>query len=133
MNVAFCLSGLAILVSRLSMAAEPSAPAKLDRQAVEFFAQKGRPVLAANCVSCHGSKRQQAGLRLDSRTGLLKGTEDGPVVVPGEPDKSALVRAIRYTGDIKMPPKAQLPAEAVETLTAWIKMGAPWPEDAGSS
>src|SRR5205085_2231535 len=49
-------------------------------------------------------------------------------VVPGDPDKSTLVRAIRYAGELKMPPKSKLPAEAIETLTTWVKMGLPWPE-----
>jgi hypothetical protein len=129
MKLALFLTGLAILMCRPSRAAEPPAPPKPDSQAVEFFEKKVRPMLAENCVSCHGPKRQQAGLRLDSRNALLKGSEDGPVVVPGEPDKSALIRAVRYGGEIKMPPKAQLPAEAVEVLTTWVKMGAPWPED----
>jgi hypothetical protein len=49
------------------------------------------------------------------------------VVVPGDPEKSTLVRAIRYGGELKMPPKGKLPPEAVEALTTWVKMGVPWP------
>ena len=56
------------------------------------------------------------------------------MIVPGQPDESLLVRAIRYKGDTKMPPKKPLPAESVETLTEWIKLGAPWPDSsAGGS
>jgi hypothetical protein len=63
----------------------------------------------------------------------MKGSDGGPVVVPGEPDKSPLVQAVRHTGEIKMPPRKQLPAEAVEALTAWVKLGAPYPDDAAAA
>jgi hypothetical protein len=94
----------------------------------EFFESRVRPVLAQHCYSCHGAKRQRAGLRLDSREMLLKGAEDGPVVVPGQPQSSRLLRVIRQEGEIKMPPNVKLSARAVDDLTAWVKMGAPWPE-----
>jgi hypothetical protein len=97
-------------------------------EAVEFFERRIRPVLVENCTSCHGDKRQQGGLRLDSRAALLKGSDTGPVVVPGEPDRSVLVQAVRYTGELKMPPKGKMPPEAIEALTQWVKLGAPWPD-----
>ncbi|HTU92123.1 MAG TPA: DUF1549 domain-containing protein, partial [Gemmataceae bacterium] len=104
-------------------AAPPANP-----QAVEFFEKHVRPVLATKCQSCHGPKRQQGGLRLDSRAALLKGSDNGAVVVPGQPDKSLLVKAIRYDGDVQMPPKGKLSDEAIAHLTEWVKMGAPWPD-----
>jgi Protein of unknown function (DUF1553)/Protein of unknown function (DUF1549)/Planctomycete cytochrome C len=100
------------------------------REAVEFFEAKVRPVLVEQCYSCHGEKKQSAGLRLDTKAALMKGSDDGPVVVPGEPDKSPLVQAVRHSGDVKMPPKKKLPDEAVETLANWVKLGAPYPDDA---
>src|SRR5262249_50285603 len=87
-----------------------------------------RPVLADNCFACHGEKKQQAGLRLDSLSGILKGTEDGPVVVKGEPEKSPLIKAIRYQNDTRMPPKEKLSTAVIEDLTLWVKMGLPWPD-----
>ena len=104
-------------------AAPPANP-----QAVEFFEKHVRPVLATKCQSCHGPKRQQGGLRLDSRAALLKGSDNGAVVVPGQPDKSLLVKAIRYDGDVQMPPKGKLSDEVIAHLTEWVKMGAPWPD-----
>jgi Protein of unknown function (DUF1553)/Protein of unknown function (DUF1549)/Planctomycete cytochrome C len=96
---------------------------------VEFFEKRIRPILADNCWSCHGSKKQKAGLRLDSLAGVLKGTEDGPVVVKGDPDKSRLIKAIKHIGDVKMPDKdKKLPDQAIADLTAWVKMGLPWPD-----
>jgi mono/diheme cytochrome c family protein len=97
-------------------------------QSAEFFESKVRPVLAENCFSCHGPEKQKGGLRLDSRAALLKGAGGEPVVVPGDPDQSILVKAVRHDGDTKMPPKKKLPDPAIEALSAWVKMGAPWPE-----
>src|SRR5579871_6226228 len=94
----------------------------------EFFEARVRPVLAEHCWSCHGPAKQRAGLRLDSRTALLRGGDNGPAVVPGDPDGSLLVKAVRRVGDVKMPPKTALPPPAVEALTVWVKMGAPWPQ-----
>ena len=99
-----------------------------DPRGAEFFEKHVRPVFVAKCQSCHGPKRQQGGLRLDSRAALMKGSENGAAIVPGDPEKSPLIRAIRYDGDIQMPPKGKLPAEAIAHLTDWVKMGAPWPE-----
>jgi mono/diheme cytochrome c family protein len=94
----------------------------------EFFEKRVRPVLGEHCLACHGPKKQQAGLRLDSLQGLLKGADSGPVVIPGDAENSPLVHAIRQTGPLKMPPKGKLKPEAIEALTAWVKMGVPWPE-----
>ena len=93
----------------------------------EFFEARIRPLLSEHCVSCHGPKKQQSGLRLDSQEGLLKGADSGPVVVSGRPEESALVKAIRHDATIKMPPKSKLPAQAIVDLTTWIRVGVPWP------
>ncbi|HXG08980.1 MAG TPA: PSD1 and planctomycete cytochrome C domain-containing protein [Gemmataceae bacterium] len=111
----------------------PQPPAAVNPQAAEFFETRVRPVLAENCFTCHGPKRQQAGLRLDSRAALLKGSDSGPVITAGEPEKSLLIQAVRQEGDIKMPPKGKLPPEAIEALIAWVKMGAPWPENGSAA
>jgi mono/diheme cytochrome c family protein len=119
----------AVLVVSAVLLAGPAsaAPDKPDPRAVEFFEKSVRPVLAENCFKCHGPKRHEGDLRLDSRAALLKGNDKGAVVVPGEPDKSRLIRAVGYDGDIVMPPVGKLKPEAIEALTAWVKMGAPWP------
>jgi hypothetical protein len=126
-------SGLIVLgLTAVAPAADAPAPkpAPVSPQAAEFFETKVRPVLAAHCYSCHGSKRQRGGLRLDSRDAFTKGGDDGPVMVPGDPTHSALIRAVRHEGDVKMPPKEKLPDDAVAALTTWVQMGAPWPEEA---
>jgi hypothetical protein len=101
----------------------------LSPQEVEFFESRVRPVLAEHCLRCHGPRKQRAGLRLDSRPAALKGGDNGPAVIPGDPANSLLLKAVRQEGDLKMPPKGKLPPQAVEALAAWVKMGAPWPQD----
>src|SRR5262245_46621352 len=107
-------------------AAEGKAPP--DPAQAEFFEKQVRPLLAENCWQCHGPDKQKGGLRLDSQAALLQGGDSGPAVIPGKPDDSRLIRAIHYNDTPRMPPKKKLAAEQVETLTAWVKMGAPWPE-----
>jgi hypothetical protein len=96
-------------------------------QAVEFFEKHVRPILVEHCQRCHGAKKQQGGVRLDSGEAIRKGNDDGPIIVPGDPERSRLVQAIRHQGKIKMPPAARLPEPALQVLAAWVKMGAPWP------
>ncbi|MFN3650551.1 MAG: PSD1 and planctomycete cytochrome C domain-containing protein [Armatimonadota bacterium] len=110
--------------------AAPAAPADpaVSPEAAEFFEKKIRPVLAEQCYSCHGAKLQQAGLRLDSRAALLRGTDAGhPSLVPGEPDKSPLIQVLRFDGKVKMPPQGKLADPVLADFTEWVKMGAPWP------
>src|SRR5258707_997246 len=95
-----------VVTAALAFAGEPIVPAKASQE-TEFFESRIRPVLVENCQSCHGAKRQQGGLRLDSRTAALKGSDTGPVLIPGNPDKSLLIQAIRHAGDVKMPPKGK--------------------------
>ncbi len=92
----------------------------------QYFEQKVRPLLAENCYSCHGGKKQKGGLRLDSLEAILKGGEAGPVVVPGKPGESLLVEAIHYQG-LEMPPTGKLALEKIAVLTRWVSLGAPWP------
>jgi cytochrome c553 len=94
----------------------------------DFFEAKVRPVLAEHCFRCHGAEKQKGGLRLDSRSAVLKGGESGPALVPGDPEKSLLLQAVNQQGDLKMPPKGKLTAHDITHLAAWIKAGAPWPE-----
>jgi len=93
----------------------------------EFFESKVRPVLA-RCYGCH-AENATAGLRLDSRAGLLKGGRSGPAIQPGHPEGSILLHAIQgIKGRMSMPPAGQrLEPHAFEALERWIAMGAPWP------
>ena len=94
----------------------------------EFFESKVRPVLAANCHGCH-TKTQMGGLRLDSRDAALKGGKSGPALVPGKPDDSLMIQAVRRThARLKMPPTAALSESDTAALAEWVKQGAIWPD-----
>src|SRR5262245_4414728 len=126
-----CLFGsLAIADDRIGEAkAEPRARrTSAAAEHAEFFEARIRPILAEHCIRCHGPKKQESGLRLDSREGVLKGNDAGPVVVPGRPEESPLIEAIGYDAPVKMPPRAKLPERAIADLAAWVRMGVPWPE-----
>jgi cytochrome c553 len=119
---------LAVLVC---LARPQAAPAD-DLQGVEFFEKKIRPVLADQCYSCHsaGAKKVKGGLTLDSRAGALKGGNQGPAIRPGEPERSLLVRAIRWEDeDLQMPPKERLSAAVVKDFEEWVRRGAPGAPD----
>src|SRR5437868_12986155 len=112
-----------ILWSAVVLAA--AAPARADDgkapdpAAVEFFEKKVRPVLAERCFECHSAaaKKKRGGLQLDSRAAVLKGGDSGPAVRPGEPEKSLLVKAVRYGDpDLRMPPKSRLAEAEVAAL-----------------
>jgi hypothetical protein len=101
----------------------------------DFFENKVRPVLARHCYSCHSgqAKKLRGGLRVDSREALLAGGDSGPALVPGQPDKSRLIEAIAFTNvELQMPPRGKLSDAVRADLTAWVKMGAPWPKSASS-
>jgi hypothetical protein len=107
------------------------ATATVDPAGAEFFESKIRPILADNCYQCHSqqAKKIKGGLLLDTREGVLKGGDTGPAIVPNDPDKSLLIKAVRYADEnLQMPPKGKrLSAEKIAALETWVKMGAPDP------
>ncbi len=118
---------LCVLAGLAALRAEA---AESSREHLEFFEKRIRPVLAERCYECHSAaaKKSKGGLTLDTRDGVLKGGEAGPVLVPGDPEKSRLIEAVRYHNrDLQMPPKSRLPAEQVRDLEQWVKLGAPDP------
>jgi mono/diheme cytochrome c family protein len=119
---------VALVLASLGVAGQARAT---DPAQLEFFEKKIRPVLVENCYSCHSRpKKPKANLLLDSRPGLLKGGDSGPAFVAGKPEESRLVRAIRYDDpELRMPPRKKLGEEQIADLTAWIKLGAPWPTE----
>jgi hypothetical protein len=116
-----CPLGLLALVALLG-------PARADDSADTFFELKIRPVLAAKCLPCHGGKKTQSGLRVDSRESLLAGGDRGPAIQLGKPDESLLVEALRRSDDLKMPPDRPLGAETAADFAQWIARGAVWPK-----
>ena len=82
--------------------------AELTKEQTDFFEGKIRPMLAEKCYKCHSLEKGKAkgDLTLDTKTGWEKGGENGPAIVPGNPEKSLLYKAMTYTDkDLQMPPK----------------------------
>jgi cytochrome c553 len=92
------------------------------------FEKKVRPLLAEKCWSCHGSTEQKNGLRLDSRAAVLKGGKSGVAIVPGKPEASLLLSAVRHSDKLQMPPKEKLANAEIAALAEWIRDGAAWPD-----
>ena len=111
--------------------ANTSLPAADDSK-VAFFEKKVRPVLAEHCYKCHGAEAEKVkgGLRMDSRDAFTKGGDSGPVIIPGKPEKSLLIKAVRHLDpDLKMPSKDQkLTDTQIADISLWIAHGAAMPE-----
>jgi len=96
----------------------------------EFFESRIRPALVQNCYSCHGGDPEElkSKLYLTYRDGVRNGGERGPAIVPGDPDSSILIKALRYRdADLQMPPTGQLAPKTIADFEAWVRMGAPDP------
>jgi hypothetical protein len=130
------LCGAALTTGRAQKAppaALTGAKTVADAAGIEFFETKVRPVLAQRCYSCHSRAAQKAlgGLTLDSRQAIVQGGKHGSALIPGEPDNSPLIQAVRYMQpDFQMPPSGRLPDAVIADLVAWVKQGAPWPQEA---
>ena len=97
-----------------------------DQARVEFFERKVRPLLVDNCYNCHSaSTNSKGGLRVDDRNGLIAGGAGGPAVVPGKPEESLLLKAVRHEDDLKMPPKKHLSDEQIADLNAGSRTAPP--------
>jgi hypothetical protein len=105
--------------------------ADLTPAQTQFFENKIRPIFANNCYKCHSqsAEKVKGGLLLDTKETLLKGGETGLAIVPGDPEKSLLIKAVRYTDpDLQMPPKGKKLSDGeIADLVSWVKMGAPDP------
>ncbi len=116
------------LISAGTLQADPNAA-----QHADFFETSIRPLLANSCVECHGEQRAEAGLRLDTREGILKGGDFGKVVKLSDPRSSSLLLAVRHEGEEQgisnMPEdKPRLGNPEIEALTRWLELGMPWPD-----
>ena len=111
---------IVVLTYRISLAADVSV------EQAQFFEENVRPLLVDRCFKCHSEKKHEADLRLDGRGVLLAGGESGPAIVPGKPEDSLLIDAVRYRS-LEMPPDRRLSRKEVDVLVRWVEMGAPWP------
>ncbi|MFO1042880.1 MAG: PSD1 and planctomycete cytochrome C domain-containing protein [Planctomycetaceae bacterium] len=114
-----------VLLTGVCRADEPTA------DQIRHFETSVRPLLVEHCFKCHSATKQWGSLRLDSREALLKGGDTGAAIVPGQPENSLLVKAIRHVdNDLKMPPapKEKLSDRQIADITLWIKQGAVFPD-----
>ena len=119
---------LSLLGSGFTVAAEHAFPP----DQIEFFEKEVRPVLAERCYECHGAHKHQNGLRLDSRAAVLRGSDYGKVVEPGNPSASKLIKAVKHAAGVEAMPKkgGKLADAQIAALEKWITLGLPWPAEA---
>ncbi len=124
------------LIGLLILAVNCGAQSPADDQVIEFkftaadsewFEREVRPILAEHCTGCHSDRvgKSKGDLSLDTRDSLLTGGESGPAVVPGRPDQSLLIEAVRRES-FEMPPEKPLSDLELRTLERWVERGAPW-------
>ena len=94
-----------------------------------------KPILAGHCIQCHSEVKHKGGLVLETRAGILRGgAMDGPVIVPGHPEQSLLVKLIRHEGPsydpmpMPPPPHEKLSDADIASITQWIQDGAVIPQ-----
>ena len=120
----FLLAFVALTIDTARAQDKTTSPEQL-----RFFETSIRPLLVDQCQKCHGPQKQKADLRLDSSASILKGGESGPAAIPGYPDKSLLIKAVRHVGDVpKMPDGKKLSDREIADLARWVQMGLPYPE-----
>ena len=124
-------SKLLRLLAVFGMACLPS-QARAD-SGTDFFESKIRPLLVEHCYECHSGEKTKGGLALDTRAGWQKGGHSGAVIVPGKPDESLLIKAVRYQDkELAMPPQkhgGKLSESKIALLTDWVRQGAPDPRE----
>ncbi len=106
----------------------PAKSPAADSAATDHFEKRIRPLLIERCHKCHAGEKVKGNLHLDSAPGLRKGGETGAVVVPGKPEESLLIQAVRHEGGLKMPPDGKLSEAQIADLVAWVKAGAVFPD-----
>lgn len=115
---------LCTVSSTISFAADSTAE---DAGRVAFFERKVRPLLIDRCGECHGEENSEGDLVLTSVGGLAAGGESGFAVIPGKPDQSRLIQAVRFTSKLKMPPDGKLTKAEISILESWVRSGASLP------
>ncbi len=103
-----------------------------DAGKLDFFENKIRPILVEHCYECHSGDQDEAmgGLLLDSRTGWQRGGDSGVAIEVGDPHKSLLIHALKYSDrDLQMPPESKLPDAVIRDFKSWIREGAIDPRD----
>jgi mono/diheme cytochrome c family protein len=125
LNLLICLLCLGAISAADAQRARPAPSALTAEEKAAFFTRQIKPILQQSCLSCHSGEKPMGGLKLTSRSDLLKGGDHGPSVVLSRPEESLLLKAVNHQGR-KMPPAGKLPNAQIALLTRWVKMGMPW-------
>jgi len=94
---------------------------------IELFEKNARPLFAEKCQGCHNAKLKSGGIDFSSPSSIKEAASMGIFGSPSEPEKSVIVQALSYEGQIKMPPQGKLPAETIAAVREWVAAGAPTP------
>lgn len=123
----FLIRVLGIGYLATSALAAPQKSAQSSAEELSFFAKEVRPILQKNCALCHDSGKRTSGFSVDSRESILAGGNRGVGAQPGKPEESRLIQAIRFNGDLKMPPTGKLANKDIAVLERWVALGLPAP------
>jgi mono/diheme cytochrome c family protein len=97
-----------------------------------FYTHIVRPMFVRNCGHCHFGWSHRGGLAMDTKAAILKGGKDGAVIVPGDPDRSLMMKTLRHEpGPKPMPLNRKLSDVDIDAVARWIKAGAVIPDDPG--
>ena len=108
-------------------------PPTQSADGIRYFETHIRPLLVKHCYECHGEKKQESALRLDTWAALMKGGDTGTAIVAGKPAQSLLLTAVKYQDpNLQMPPENRLSKQDVAKLEHWIEIGAPHPDATGT-
>ncbi len=122
-----------LLVACFMLPAASADESEITVEQRHFVQTRVLPLLEARCFQCHnGTEETKGGLVLTSRASALKGGDSGPAIIPGKPDQSLLIEAIRYEG-FEMPPSSKMPDAEISILVDWVTMAAPWPSNLQSA
>jgi hypothetical protein len=129
----YCLTAL-LLALGLAAAPAQTAHKSITPEQLEFFEKNIRPVLVEHCYECHSEEKgkSKGELTVDTRDAIRIGGDRGPAVVPGKPEESILIAAIRQSGGLRMPPDSRggiLPDDVIANFEKWVADGAPDPRD----
>jgi len=114
------------LIFLLAVLTVPAVAGERPDRGARFFDNRVAPILSRRCLGCHNEELKNGNISFLDRDSLLHGGSRGPAIVPGNPQQSFLIVALRHDGDIQMPPGPPLPAKEIGILTEWIKRGAVW-------
>ncbi|MBM3802275.1 MAG: DUF1553 domain-containing protein [Acidimicrobiia bacterium] len=108
-------------------AAQGKSIQSFSNEELAFFATEVRPILDKNCSLCHDAGKHTSGFSIESRESILAGGNRGPAAVPGSPQQSRLIQAVRFEGELKMPPTGRLAESEIAVLERWVALGLPSP------